>query len=495
MTIAPFLTLDSTSLPYPGNLALSPGQALAPPPTNMLLRATPSPEPDSSANNNNNHLSFEPSLNLLGPTSFLRTSIESLLHQAIRRRNLPQVRTCLDQGAGVDMPDASGSFPIHAAVGSGDPAIVRMVLQAGGNPNQPDRQGQSPLYQATTLPVLDVLLASNTPLDLCQKDFTGGTIMHHHVRNPWWCSDLFKREAVYRLLEQGSYGAAPVNTADAQGMTPFHEALTQVEANLPAMVLPLTRMLDRHADVASPFPAARFEDPTMPLEVFVLGMQTHLQMSRNAQNALDDRQWDSLHALLLRFLDLSARTVYSARLLRVFLCPTLLSISVCRLWNFLQRLVKGVADKSAADEQGRTALHDVLLGASAFAQGAGHTLGEERVTCLLKMLVREMDGETLRAGGERGQAAWQIYVRRWSGHRYFGEMMRLFADHGAGVPGQLQPQLPAAGMAPKETSWDPFLEGQAMRWAAGDHGGMETGFGWARDAGHLGRGIAVKREV
>jgi ankyrin repeat protein len=350
-------------------------QTLMPSPGRTLHRPPPNPE-DSDTASTHDHLAFGHNLDPFGPGgNMFAVSLESILHEAIHQRNAPQVRDALAQGCRMGISDANGLFPIHAAVRSGDPAIVRMVLQAGGDANRRDRQGRSPLYQAASLPVLDALLESNPSPDLCQRDSSGDTILHYRLRDPRWCVDTARRELVYRILDHRAvYGAADVNAPGSGGVTPFHMVLAQAEANLPAVIMPLRRMLAKNADVVSPTYNRRFQDSRLPLEILADGLQAYLQTCENTHQALNEHQWASLDALLRGFLDLSAVTRYPARLLRVFLSQTLFTLSVCRLWPFLQRLVgEGVAD---TDEQGCTALRDVLLHGRPFAHGGGDPAGE-----------------------------------------------------------------------------------------------------------------------
>ncbi|KAH6663618.1 ankyrin repeat-containing domain protein [Plectosphaerella plurivora] len=421
------LAFSSTNLPYPGNLALSPMQTLMPSPGRTQHRPPPTPDPDMAGTGagTHDHLAFGHTLDPFGTNGNLfGMSLETILLEAIRQHNAPQVRETLAQGCRLDISDAHGLFPIHTAARYGDPVIVRMVLQAGGDANHRDRLGQSPLYHAASLPVLDALLESNPPPNLSRKDSSGDTLLHHRVRDSRWCTDTARREMVYRILDHRSaaFGAADVNMPDAGNVTPFHMVLAQAEINLAALIVPLGRMLASNADAAAPIYDRRFQTHRLPLEILVGGLQGYIQARGNAHHALDERQWSSLDVLLCGFLDRSGGKRYPAQVLRVLLSQMLFNMSVCRLWPFVQRLVgQGMVDTSAVDEDGHTALHDVLLHGRAFVQVGGNPTGEERVTFLLRSLVGGMGPEGLRS-------AWQIYSTSWRCHRRFDEMMRLFAD-------------------------------------------------------------------
>lgn len=65
------------------------------------------------------------------------------LRDAIRTRNLPQLRAALDAGADPNTPDVCGLTPLHHAVLHLSPVAMLELRRAGANPNVPGPDGRT----------------------------------------------------------------------------------------------------------------------------------------------------------------------------------------------------------------------------------------------------------------------------------------------------------------------------------------------------------------
>lgn len=318
------------------------------------------------------------------------------------------MRTVLRQGARLDMPDAKGAYPIHEAAACSEPLVIQVLLEAGANSSATDRYGRTPLFSATTIRSLEVLLSQRYGVNVAHKDDNGDTYLHVLLRAPSWYADAFTREAVRVLLEHvRDPDSALLDIPDALGVTPFHLAVSCARAQFsPQLLEPLSRMLARNPDLRSPMMPGNI----LPLCALVEKIQTYLSKAREP---LCRREWDALDALLSRFLDMSPPRMYPTSLLRLFLSPKFFFVSVCRLWNFVWRLVvHGVGDVSSPDERGRTALQDVLsVGYDAVA--AQGPVVEERAIALLRALAAGMGGQAVDVRGGQKRAVWETCASVW----------------------------------------------------------------------------------
>jgi len=86
------------------------------------------------------------------------------LCQAVRSRNLAEVRRLLDGGAdpntpASDVPFVGGWTPLHDAACIGDAAIIELLVRAGADVNAVATNGHTPIYAACNAGHLDAARA------------------------------------------------------------------------------------------------------------------------------------------------------------------------------------------------------------------------------------------------------------------------------------------------------------------------------------------------
>ena len=129
--------------------------------------------------------------------------------RAIRERNVPMLRTMIEEGTSLDACNRFGESLIHMACRRGDANVVRfLLLEARVNVAVRDDFGRTPLHDAcwTSEPnfaVMDVLL-EHAPTDLLlAEDVRGHTPFHYARKEHWesWVSYLKEKESkIYTLL-------------------------------------------------------------------------------------------------------------------------------------------------------------------------------------------------------------------------------------------------------------------------------------------------------
>ena len=73
------------------------------------------------------------------------------LSEAVRKGDLNQVKSCLDQGADIAKTDRRGRTVLHLAVMVEKPEVARYLLEHGANVNSQDDEGRTPLHIASAL--------------------------------------------------------------------------------------------------------------------------------------------------------------------------------------------------------------------------------------------------------------------------------------------------------------------------------------------------------
>jgi ankyrin repeat protein len=105
------------------------------------------------------------------------------LHAAARGGHAAVVELLIAHGAPVHSRDRDGCTPLHLAAAGGHARAARLLLAHGADPHALDHQGRPPLYLAAREgsartdgaadEVVELLLAHDTPLDLCTAALLG----------------------------------------------------------------------------------------------------------------------------------------------------------------------------------------------------------------------------------------------------------------------------------------------------------------------------------
>jgi hypothetical protein len=123
--------------------------------------------------------------------------------RAIRERNVPMLRSMLEEGVSMDACNRFGESLIHMACRRGDVSVVQfMIMEGRVNVNVRDDYGRTPIHDAcwTPQPNFDVmdLLLDHVPTDLliCE-DVRGHSPFHYSRREHGeaWLGFLREREA------------------------------------------------------------------------------------------------------------------------------------------------------------------------------------------------------------------------------------------------------------------------------------------------------------
>ena len=128
--------------------------------------------------------------------------------RAIREKNVPMLRTMLEEGVSLDACNRFGESLIHMACRRGDVNVVKFLLLEGRvNIHVRDDFGRTPLHDAcwTAEPnfsVMDTLLEYAPTELLLAEDVRGHTPFHYARKEHWesWVSFLKEREAKLSTL-------------------------------------------------------------------------------------------------------------------------------------------------------------------------------------------------------------------------------------------------------------------------------------------------------
>ena len=88
---------------------------------------------------------------LLGVTSLAAAGGDARLVDAVKNRDLVNMRSLLKQRIDVNAADAEGMTALHWAAHWGDLGTVKLLISAGANAKAANRYGVTPLHEASTI--------------------------------------------------------------------------------------------------------------------------------------------------------------------------------------------------------------------------------------------------------------------------------------------------------------------------------------------------------
>lgn len=165
----------------------------------------------------------------------VRKAVPSILkkgsvHKAIKKRDIEDLDRRLKEGEDPNLKDELGGAALHLIASSSkknesqsekDLTAIRILLRSGADINIKNNEGETPLFVAVSslrFDVAELLLEKDASVHITNKEERN--IFHIITSNPMY----FKEENLpflRRLLEKG----VDVNSMDAQGRTPIHEAI------------------------------------------------------------------------------------------------------------------------------------------------------------------------------------------------------------------------------------------------------------------------------
>lgn len=115
----------------------------------------------------------------IDPIATIPLRSHSMLHIAVARGDIAQIKEQFQKGVGLNLLAADGLAPLHWSIASGKVEAMETLLELGADPNVRSIEGATPLMnaaQSNKLPHLNLLLAS--PADINAADNRGFTALH-----------------------------------------------------------------------------------------------------------------------------------------------------------------------------------------------------------------------------------------------------------------------------------------------------------------------------
>lgn len=245
---------------------------------------------------------------------------QTLLHQAIMRRDAEAVRFLLDHGCTADSRTAEGDVPLKLAIDCRLPAVVEMLCRKGVDINAVDTAGNPPIWNALTLKQDDIaVILVRYKCDINSVDADGDTLLHRAIKAADEASCIFligngadvnavnrrdgNRSAIHYAALQGLNSVvklllqrnAIVNARDAVGDTALHLAISNRQPDVVNTLLnaPGIDVFAANAKGMTPFAVA--------LERRDAGVCYQIvQMAPRAGEQMDQRGYNFLHAAIDR---------------------------------------------------------------------------------------------------------------------------------------------------------------------------------------------------
>lgn len=164
----------------------------------------------------------------------------SLLHEAIRQRDIELVKLLAQQPLLLDRPDGAGRSPLILALQRRYWSAVEVLLEHGATPDSADDSGSTPLHLATRSDNVDLarrLIAAGAAVNVA--DGAGRTPL-------WWAARSGALPLVSMFLEAGALDASALD-----GSTPVHEAAQLGEPEVLALLADAGFALDVRTDAGS----------------------------------------------------------------------------------------------------------------------------------------------------------------------------------------------------------------------------------------------------
>jgi ankyrin repeat protein len=152
--------------------------------------------------------------------------VEPLLIVAIDKRYDAIASSLLHAGAAANGKDSAGRFPLGAAAERGAVDTISQLLKSGANPNLVDAHGRTALMLAAANnagPALAALLAQGAAADSIDAKQRSALWYAAGVCDPLQLTQL--------LTSLRAYDASQRFTADADGVTPLHRAVSSHSAS------------------------------------------------------------------------------------------------------------------------------------------------------------------------------------------------------------------------------------------------------------------------
>ena len=151
-------------------------------------------------------------------TDSLDSPGRSVLYVAAASGDIHLIERLAEQGLGINIGDAEGWTPLHAAATCGQLKSVRTLLRLGGRESMTEVAGTrgTPLHQAVAgghKDIVSLLLNEGCPINVVNSD--GRSVLHIAVQ-------YGQNHVINMLAERG----LDVNIGDDEGLTPLHDAAT-----------------------------------------------------------------------------------------------------------------------------------------------------------------------------------------------------------------------------------------------------------------------------
>ena len=159
----------------------------------------------------------------------------TLLHAAVRGRNIEGVRELIAKGAKLDEQDKDGATPLHIAVSKGNTEIAKLLLDKGADPNIPNNEGFTPLHVAVengNKGIAEFLLSKGADYNK-QTNRGGNTPLH-------WAAYKGYKDIAKLLIDRN---ANLHLTNFITGNTPLHMAARQGDKDIAKL------LIDRNANL------------------------------------------------------------------------------------------------------------------------------------------------------------------------------------------------------------------------------------------------------